>query len=260
VLVAALVVAATPALALTPLPPHDRRSVYDLADVIRQDDAAQMERWQRALFDRTGVAIVVITVPRLEDETIEDFATRAGQSWGVGRKGDDRGVVIAVSLEPRKIFVATGYGVEGFLPDGRVGGVLDSEVIPHLHEGDYSRGLKQASAAFTQIAAEQYGLSIDGLQDARVSGHARGRGGGGIFGLMFGLFILFLVLSALRSPLLTALILSGMGGRRRGPGGWGGGWGSGGFGGGGFGGGGFSGGFGGFGGGGFGGGGAGRGF
>jgi uncharacterized protein len=233
VLVAALVAAATPALALTPLPPHDRRSVYDLADVIRQDDAAQMERWQRALFDRTGVAIVVITVPRLEDETIEDFATRAGQSWGVGRKGDDRGVVIAVSLEPRKIFVATGYGVEGFLPDGRVGGVLDSEVIPHLHEGDYSRGLKQASAAFTQIAAEQYGLSIDGLQDARVSGHARGRGGGGIFGLMFGLFILFLVLSALRSPLLTALILSGMGGRRRGPGGWGGGWGSGGFGGGG---------------------------
>lgn len=258
-LLAALVAAATPALALTPLPPHDRRSVYDLAGVIRANDVAQMERWQRALFDATGVAIVVITVPRLEDETIDEFAVRAGQSWGVGRKGEDRGIVVVRVVQPRGIYVATGYGVEGYLPDGRVGALIDSEVAPHFAAGDVSGGLKQLSAALTSIAAEQYGLSIDGLQEARVSGHARGRGGGQIFGLLFGLFVLFIILSALRSPLLTALILSGMGGRRRGPGGWGGGWGSGGFGGGGFGGGGFSGGFGGFGGGGFGGGGAGRG-
>lgn len=218
-----------------------------------------MEQWHHALSNATGVTIVVVTVPRLEDETIEEFATRVGTTWGVGRKKEDRGIVVVRVVEPRNIYVATGYGVEGFLPDGKVGGLIDSEVAPHFAAGDVSRGLKQLSAALTSISAEQFGLSIDGLQDARVSGHARGRGGGGIFGLLFFLFVMLLILSALRSPLLTALILSGMGGRRRGPGGWGGGWGGGGFGGGGFGGGGFSGGFGGFGGGGFGGGGAGRG-
>ena len=248
------------AAAVTPLPPRDTRSVYDLANLIRAEDLRQMESWHRALFDSTGVAIVVITVPRLDDETIDEFATRVGTEWGVGTKGDDRGIVIALSMKPRGIQVATGYGVEGYLPDGKVGGILDSEVMPHLKAGDYSRGLLQASAAFTSIAAQQSGLTIDGLQEKRVAGRAKGRGGGGFFGILFLLLIVFLVLSAIRNPILGALILSGMGRRGRGPGGFGGGFGRGGFGGGGFGGGGFSGGFGGFGGGGFGGGGAGRSF
>jgi len=252
--------AATVASAVTPLPARDGRSVYDTARVIRAEDVRQMESWHRALYDSTGVAIVVITVPRLEDETIDEFAVRAGSAWGVGKKGDDRGIVIALSMDPRRIHVATGYGVEGYLPDGKVGGILDSEVMPHLKAGDYSRGLLQASAAFTSVAAQQAGLAIDGLQEKRVQGRTRGRGGGGFFGILFLLVILFVVLSSIRNPVLAALILSGMGRRGRGPGGFGGGFGRGGFGGGGFGGGGFSGGFGGFGGGGFGGGGAGRGF
>jgi uncharacterized protein len=251
---------AAPVFALTPLPARDGRSVYDEARVIRPEHLRQMESWHRALFDSTSVAIVVITVPRLEDETIDEFATRVGTEWGVGKKGDDRGIVIALSMDPRGIQVATGYGVEGYLPDGKVGAVLDNEVMPHLKAGDYSRGLLQASAAFTSIAAQQAGLTIEGLQEKRVQGRTRGRGGGGFFGLLFLIFLFLFVLSMVRSPILTALILSGMGRRRRGPGGFGGGWGGGGFGGGGFGGGGFSGGFGGFGGGSFGGGGAGRGF
>jgi uncharacterized protein len=257
-LLAAAVVPASAA--VTPLPVRDGRSVYDEARIIRAEDLRQMEAWHRALFDSTGVAIVVITVPRLEEETIDEFAVRAGAQWGVGKKGDDRGIVIALSMDPRRIHVATGYGVEGYLPDGKVGAILDSEVMPHLKAGDYSRGLLQASAAFTSIAAQQSGLTIEGLQEKRAQGRSRGRGGGGFFGVIFLLVVLFMVLSAMRNPVLGALILSGMGRRRRGPGGFGGGWGGGGFGGGGFGGGGFSGGFGGFGGGGFGGGGAGRGF
>jgi uncharacterized protein len=178
----------------------------------------------------------------------------------VGKKGDDRGIVIALSLDPRKVRVETGYGVEGYLPDGKVGAIMDSEVIPHLREDDFSRGLLQASAALTSVAAQQSNLTIEGLQEKRNQGRTVGRGGGGFFGLLFLVFLFLFVLSLLRSPLLTALILSGMGRRGRGPGGFGGGWGGGGFGGGGFGGGGFSGGFGGFGGGSFGGGGASRGF
>ena len=257
---ALLVGAAAPAFALTPLPPRDTRSVYDEAHVIRAEDVRQMESWHRALFDSTGVAIVVVTVPRLEDETIEEFANRVGTEWGVGKKGDDRGIVIALSLDPRKVRVETGYGVEGYLPDGKVGAIMDSEVIPHLRKDDFSRGLLQASAAFTSIAAQQSNLTIEGLQEKRNQGRTVGRGGGGFFGLLFLIFLFLFVLSLVRSPLLTALILSGAGRRRRGPGGWGGGWGGGGFRGGGFGGGGFDGGFGGFGGGSFGGGGASRGF
>ena len=260
--VAAVLVPA-PAGATFRLPPHDARSVYDFASVVKADDAAQMERWHRALFDRTGVAIVVVTVPDLEDESIEDFATRVGTEWGVGKKGQDLGVVVALSLKPRKIFVATGYGVEGFLPDGRVGGILRSEVIPRLRQDDFSGGLRQASAALTSVAARQYGLTIEGLTEARDAGRPGGREErlpGPVVLLIIAaifLFILVILPFVARHPVLAAILFSNMrGGGRRGSGGFGGGFGSGGFGGGGFGGGGF----GGFGGGGFGGGGAGGGF
>src|SRR5881397_1399449 len=66
------------------LPPSDARSVHDLAGVISPEDARVMEARHRELFDKTGVAIVVITVPDLEGESIEDFAVRVGTEWGVG--------------------------------------------------------------------------------------------------------------------------------------------------------------------------------
>jgi uncharacterized protein len=257
VLLCGLLAAVVAARAEFRLPPHDARSVYDFASVIRPEDAAVMEHWHRALYDSTGVAIVVVTVPDLEGEEIGDFATRVGAEWGVGKKGQDLGIVVALSLKPRRIFVATGYGVEGYLPDGRVGGIIDSEVMPYLKTGDYSRGLRQASAALTSVAAQQYGLTIEGLEEAR--GTPRGRGGRGspLSGVVALLILVMIALAFIRNPLLAAILLSGAGRRGRGGrGGFGGGYGMGGFGGGGFGGGGF----GGFGGGGFGGGGAGRGF
>jgi uncharacterized protein len=251
-----LALAPAPARAAFRLPPHDARSVYDFASVVKADDAAQMERWHRALYDKTGVAIVVVTVPDLDGESIEDFATRVGTEWGVGKKGQDLGVVVALSLKPRKIFVATGYGVEGFLPDGRVGGILRSEVMPSLRQNDFSGGLRQASAALTSVAARQYGLTIDGLSEARDAGQSDDQSGrlpGPIVLMIIAaivLFILVLLPFVVRHPVLAAILFSNMrGGGRGGSGGFGGG--GGGFGGGGFGG---------FGGGGFGGGGAGGGF
>jgi uncharacterized protein len=253
----AALVLATPALvppaaAEVRLPPPGDRSVHDLASVIRPEDAATMERRHRALFDASGVAIVVVTVPDLEGEPIEDFATRVGTEWGVGRKGEDRGIVVALALAPRRIYVATGYGVEGFLPDGRVGALIDREVMPVLRQGDLSRALVQASAALVAAAAAEYGLNIDGLHPSRGARRQRPGGPKSVVALaVMALLALLFIIFAARNPAAAAILLAASrGGRGRG--------GLGGFGGGGFGGGG--GGFGGFGGGGFGGGGAGRGF
>ena len=189
------------------------------------------------------------TIPRLDGEPIEDFAVRVGKQWGVGRKGEDRGVVVALAIQERRVFIATGYGVEGFLPDGKVGGILDSEVLPSLRRDAWSEGMVRASAALTREAAAEYGVLIDDLAQAPAPRATRGRGG--ISRIVPFLILAAIVFLVIRQPWLL-LMLMGSGGRR----------GRGGFRTGGFGGGGFGGGtgFGGFGGGGFGGGGAGRGF
>jgi uncharacterized protein len=229
------------------IPPHGDRSVHDLAGVLSPGSIEVMERRHAELFEKTGVALVVITVKRLEDETLPDFAVRVGSEWGAGGKGQDRGIVVAVTTDEPHVFVATGYGVEGFLPDGRVGAILDQYVVPPLRSRDFDTALLQASNALVAACAAEFGVTIGGVEAAPVG--SRGALRGFPPGLIFLLFVLLMfVFRVFIFPL-------GRRGRYRGV--WyGGGFGGGGFGGGGFGGGG--GGFGGFGGGGFGGGGAGR--
>ncbi len=216
-----------------------------------------MESRHAALFKRTGVALAVLTVPGLDGEPIDDFALRAGQTWGVGKKGEDRGIVVAFALKERRIFVATGYGVEGFLPDGRVGAILDSVAIPHLRRNDFSTGIVELSAALALATCTEYGidpkeLGLDGTRVAPRGGPLTPWQVAAILAAVIGVFFIAAARRAAAGP---------RGRGRRGPwtfigpigygGGRGGGFPGGGFGGGGFGG---------FGGGGFGGGGAGRGF
>jgi uncharacterized protein len=239
-----------------PIPPRQDRSIHDLAGVLSPQTIQTLEARHTELFQKTGVSIVVVTVPSLQGEPIDDFAVRVGKEWGAGRKGEDRGIVIALSTGDRRVFIATGYGVEGFLPDGKVGGILDDYVIPSLKSNNYSKGIDLGSAALAQAAAEEYHVTLTGLPELRRRGLSRGQGF--IATLLFLIVFVIVLISAMRNArrggrgtaetLLWMLLMSGQG-RGRGRGG---GWGGGGFGG--------SGGFGGFGGGGFGGGGAGRGF
>jgi uncharacterized protein len=239
--------AAAPLSALVKLPPAEDRSIQDFAGVFSPDVVRLLEQRHRELYEKTGVALVIVTVKNLEGEPIDDFAVRAGKEWGVGKKGQDRGIVVALSTGDRRVFIATGYGVEGFLPDGRVGGILDEYVIPALRGNDFSAGLQRASEALTAATAAEYHVQIEGVREDAARLRERGRPTlpSMILLALFGLIFLYILI---RHPsLLWLMLISGQRGGYSGGGFRGGGFGSGG-------------GFGGFGGGGFGGGGAGRGF
>lgn len=240
------------AFAQTPLPPRGDKSVHDAADVLSIAEEAELERLNRELFDKTRVAIVVLTVPQLRNETIEQLALRAGTEWGAGTARDDRGIVVAFALRDRRIRVETGYGVEGFLPDGRVGEVVDS-ALGLLRADQFGPGLVRINTALVGIAAEEFKVVIDGAAAPRRRRPPEARLSPLTILLLFIAFVVVM-------RMVGGSVVSSRRGYR---GGWGGPFvGGGGFGGGGFGGGGFGGGsgFGGFGGGGFGGGGASRGF
>ena len=234
---AALVLAASTASALTPLPARADHSVYDTAEVIDNAAEASLEAMHRELYEKTGVALVVVTVPQLADETIDELAVRIGQTWGVGARGQDRGLVVALARDDRKIFVATGYGVEGYLPDGKVGALIDREAIPRLREDRISEGIVQLDRALAAIAAQAHDVQLTGVPPPPHP--ASQRPTSGILMTLLGLILFAFI--ALRHPWLLFFL----GGRMFGGGGGGrfdddggGGGGFGGFGGGGFGGGG----------------------
>jgi uncharacterized protein len=205
-------------LSSTPLPARTDRSIYDAAGVI--DDAAEtrLEDMHRELFDRSGVAIVMITVARLENETIDQLAVRVGQSWGVGRKGEDRGLVVAFARDDRKIFVATGYGTEGYLSDGRVGAILD-QVVPLLKQDRFSEGLEQLDALLVSASAEEYGVTITGAPPPPPKAQS---GGVGVGDIIFLIILVVLVASMARrrggGGLFSWFLLGNLFGGRRGGG------------------------------------------
>ncbi len=232
VLIAAFLVAtASPVSALTPLPARGDHSVYDAANVIDPAAEAQLEAIDTELMQKARVAMVFVTVPKLEGETIEELAVRLQHEWGVGVAATDESVVVAVSVEDHKIFIATGYGSEGYLPDGKVGEIRD-HARPQLHAGDFSGGLLLIAHEVAPIAAAAHGVTLDGAPAQPAS--ARGDDGCGGASPIIAMFVVFLVLGTLGRGrrggggggfFAGAVLGSLLGGRSRGGSGGGGGFG-----------------------------------
>lgn len=240
-----------------PLPPV---LVNDLASVLTSTERSDLERRLVEFSNNTSNQIVVVTLSTLENDKSQ-VAYSIGQTWGVGDSKFNNGLVILIKpkkgSERGEAFIATGYGLEGALPDAVCKRIVENEMIPFFRQDRYYDGLMASLDIILPIAAGEYN-------------HAQyTKGAGGSFlpaaGVLFFVFIFIISMiskkgggttnlgggnkrgpSALDLLLLGSILSSAGRGR------------SGGFGGGGFGGGGFGGGgFGGFGGGGFGGGGAG---
>ncbi|HTM21197.1 MAG TPA: TPM domain-containing protein, partial [Kofleriaceae bacterium] len=211
----ALAVLAPAAEARTPLPARaGDRWIYDAAEVIDAGDESSMEAASTELFRKTGVAIAVITVARLDGETIDELAVRVGQDWGVGRKGQDRGLVIAFARDDRKIFVATGYGTEGYLPDGKVGALLDQYAVPDLRANRFSAGLRGIFEALASASAQEFGTELTGVRPPPPAPEKHGVGVGTV--LLGFLGLLLLIYLSIRYPrfmwfMLSVLASSGRG-------------------------------------------------
>jgi uncharacterized protein len=240
------------------LQPHNY--VNDFAGVLDASTQARLNDLCQEVDQKAHAQITVVTVKSVDGDDVVTYAVALYQKWGVGKKGSDRGVLILLATNDRKYWTAVGYGLEGILPDGRVGG-FGREMVPILQSGNYGAALTLLTTRVASVIAQDAGVTLDNQPRIAVPRRQPAPGGAGaVFLVIFILFIVFSILRAIFrgggprggsgfwSGLLWGMLFSNLGGGR-------GGYGGGGFGGGGFGGGG--GGFGGFGGGGTGGGGAG---
>lgn len=224
-------------------------AVNDFARVIPPDYKNRMEGLAQEVLEKTGTAIVVVTVQSLGDDELNDYVNRLYKAWGIGKKGEDKGVLIFLTLRERKFRIETGYGVEGILPDGLVGEIRDRYAIPYLRKGDFGQGLYNTTVAVASVVAKAANVSITGGVPIAQPVERKVRQGGGIWPLIVLVLILVILLGTRQGramlPWLLLLLFTGRGGNYGGGGGFGsfGGGGFGGFGGGESGGGGASGGF-----------------
>jgi uncharacterized protein len=233
-----------------PEKPNPPRLVNDFAGILSQDDIIRLEHKVVAINDSTSTQIAVVIVNSLGGYDPSDYAQRLGQKWGVGGSKFDNGFVILVKPkqgnEKGRAFIATGYGVEGVVPDATAWDIVNKEMIPHFRQNDYFGGIDAAVNTIVKFTSGEFKASTYGKKSPVKEG-------GIIFAIV--LFIIaFLIItrgrnhrnisrSSSSSILLWPFLFGGSGGGNWGDfsggrGGFGGGGGFGGFGGGSFGGGG----------------------
>jgi uncharacterized protein len=224
--------------------------ISDYAQVLSPEAVAQLDSICEQLdHSKANAQIAIVTVHSLNGDDAADYANQLEDKWKMGRKDSDRGALVLLAVDDHKYRIEVGYGLEGILPDGKVGDI-GRDMVPDLKANDFSGAVTLAVGEMAQVIATDAGVTLDQTTPQPEPQEQPVRRGSAMGKLI--LVIILLVFFG-GSSLLRMLFGFGLF-----FGGWGrGGWGGGGYGGGGFGGGGGGGGFGGFGGGGFGGGGAG---
>jgi uncharacterized protein len=144
--------------------------VQDEANVISLP--TKNELYSRAvwLHDKTGTAQVgIVTVNSLDNQTIEDYAVTRFREMGLGDKERNDGVLLLYNASDRHVRIEVGYGLEGRIPDGKAGAILDQYFVPNRDAGQMDLAFSQTQSALINEVAAEYGLDTSGITDGGIT-------------------------------------------------------------------------------------------
>ena len=148
-----------------PVPP---RLVNDYAGLFTAYQARELEDMLVEFDDTTSNQIAVIMTPDLEGYDIAEYATKIGIEWQVGSEKFDNGVVIVVKPKTVRsggeVFIATGYGLEGAIPDAYARRIINEIMIPHFINEDYYGGVRAACETIMKLASGEISELRDDLE------------------------------------------------------------------------------------------------
>jgi uncharacterized protein len=167
-----------------PAKPNPPRLVNDFANILMPSEVEALEQKLDAYNDSTSTQIAIVTVPTVGDYSMVDYAVKLGREWGIGGKQFNNGIIILVAQNDHKVFIATGYGMEGSVPDAVANEIIDNVIVPNFKQQNYYQGLNEAVNYIMAAAAGEY----------KAPPKAKGSGGGGaVFFIIFILIILFII-------------------------------------------------------------------
>jgi uncharacterized protein len=156
-----------PSLALTVQEvPNPRQNnggwVTDMAGILTEQTETQINQMISQLEAKYGTEMAVVTVPKTAPaDSPKQFATELFNYWGIGKKGQDNGVLFLISVGDRRVEIETGYGVEAILPDAKVGNIIDTQIIPRFKKGDFEGGTLAGTKALVVILESDRAVSAN---------------------------------------------------------------------------------------------------
>jgi uncharacterized protein len=145
----------------TPLP-KPSGPVNDFAEVMTSPYEKRISNLAKELLAKTGVALVLVTMHELGGADSSQYASRLYNEWGIGKTGEDRGVLILVSVREQKMRIFTGTGLKALLSPRQVAEIEARFVAPLLKQNNYDDGLLNGVVAIAKIISKESGVSITG--------------------------------------------------------------------------------------------------
>jgi uncharacterized protein len=131
--------------------PAGTSPVIDLTNTLTRDQVASLDQTLRAFAARKGSQVSVLIVPTTEPESIEQYGIRVADSWKLGRKNVDDGVIFLIAKNDRSMRIEVGRGLEGALPDVIAKRIIRDDVTPHFRSGEYYLGVVAGVDRITRV-------------------------------------------------------------------------------------------------------------
>ncbi|TGL08638.1 YgcG family protein [Leptospira bouyouniensis] len=130
--------------------------VTDETWTLHSDFIAALEKQLKDHEKKTSNQIAVYIIPSLEGENLEEFSIRVAETWKLGQKGKDNGVLLLVAIEDRKIRIEVGYGLEGALTDIMCRYIIENEIKPYFKKGEYDVGIQNGVKIIMKTIEGEY--------------------------------------------------------------------------------------------------------
>lgn len=208
------------------LPPNDG-FVTDSIGLLTAQERDALDTELQSYASETSNEIAILIIDDLQGEDIVDVAVHAFRTWQIGTAENDNGILIvfkqSATLGDRELFINTGYGLEGAVPDIVAKGIIDEEIIPFFQEGEYAEGLAAGIDALQkhiggEYEADRYSAPDDGVWPfllfvgfflleaiAAFLGRTKSWWVGGILGAILGIILTALYSWWIAIPVLVAL-------------------------------------------------------
>ncbi len=174
-----------------PAAPSPARLVNDFAHAMTADQVQELEDKLVAYDDSTSIQIAVVTVESTGDYDIADYALKILRDWKIGNKKTNNGLLILAAVKDHKVYIATGYGMEGAVPDITAKEIVENEITPAFREGNFYRGFDQGADGIIKASQGEYKAPA-----GYNKGKGKGSGGGNILGFI--LIVIIIIVFASR--------------------------------------------------------------
>jgi uncharacterized protein len=134
--------------------------INDKVNIFSPEEAQMLNNLGMDLEKKTGAEFAVLVVDTLGEETIEEYSNKIFQAWGIGKKGENNGLLLLLAVNDKKVRLEVGYGLEGIINDGKAGEILDKTILPFFKQGQIKEGLINGYLVTSKVLADYYKIEL----------------------------------------------------------------------------------------------------